>query len=135
MYEIKKPQQRELCSVTATGYNIINPEMGPDKLERIDLQGAIPRHPAFRMPDIIVEKEWTVKESNFKSYKFDTDKLLTRCFDFDWKTTKLGRVIKDKETLARVKEVIRPYYKHIRETYKYLAALGQQGLGGVWSIG
>lgn len=76
-----------------------------------------------------------MKESNFKTYKFDNDRMMMRCLDFDWKCTKLNRVIKDKETLSRVKEVIRPFYRHMRETYKELAARGETGASGVWSIG
>ena len=45
---------------------------------------------------------WCFEKSIFAPYKYDTDELLARCFYFDWKCSKIEKMIKsvkDKEKM------------------------------------
>jgi len=37
---------------------------------------------------------WTIPKSLFKDYKFDNEKYLDRCFEFDWECSRILRVVK-----------------------------------------
>lgn len=46
---------------------------------------------------------WDFKKSVFATYQPDTEALLQRCFEFDFDSSKIPKIIKDTEELANVK--------------------------------
>jgi hypothetical protein len=84
-------------------------------------------------PDVRPKTPWGIPISLFRDYKFDDQAHLAECFEFDWKCSKLLRVVKNLDEQAAVKEVLRNNYGAIREAYKYYAAVGCSG--GIFSVG
>lgn len=76
---------------------------------------------------------WDFSKSVFKDYKADTVNKLDECYEFDWESSKIPRIIKNEEELSACKEYLKSVYKTIRETYKYYA--GVEPAGNVWCIG
>ena len=63
----------------------------------------------------------------FNSYKPDTEKLLVKCFEFDFPLTRLEKLFKDAETVAQCKVVLQRNYKVIRDAYKHFSGELQTG--------
>ncbi|CEM39209.1 unnamed protein product [Vitrella brassicaformis CCMP3155] len=61
--------------------------------------------------------------SLFASYRLDTNDLLNKCFEEDWRRSKLNKYVKDVDTRQRLKEILRPHYNSLRLIYKHFAAL------------
>ena len=55
----------------------------------------IPSMPSIILPD------WHHSDSIFKDYVLDDDKLLVKCFEEDWKNTKIKKII-DKDKFANL---------------------------------
>eukprot|EP00347_Sterkiella_histriomuscorum_P006983 403350697 len=94
----------------------------------------IPRPP----PKIEEEREnlktpWSFFNSVFKDYKQDTIELLNECFEFDWDSSKLEKIIKNEEERLQCKVYLKSQYKIIRETYKFYS--GVDPVGYICSIG
>lgn len=67
-------------------------------------------------PPVVIEVErpkspWTLPKSIFASYKYDTDEHLANCFDFDWRCSKIDRMIKS----VKDKEQI---YNYLKSNYR-----------------
>ena len=54
---------------------------------------ACPRPKQKKVKKFKIVKEWKFEESVFKNYKRDTKSLLDACFDFDWRCSKLEKVL------------------------------------------
>ena len=67
---------------------------------------------------------WSFKNSIFKDWRRDDEvkytffftnntkkELLGRCFEEDWKNTRIPRIVKKEDDLANTKEVLRNVYK------------------------
>ncbi|CAI2365652.1 unnamed protein product [Moneuplotes crassus] len=92
-------------------------------------QPCIPRPP----PKFMVKKEriktpWDFFKSVFKDYKPDTPTLLEGCFEYDWKCSKITKLVKNEEDQAEVKKILKSHYKEFREVYKFQGALNPAGL-------
>lgn len=74
---------------------------------------------------------WSFEISLFKDYQVDTPQLLDNCFEFDWNNSKVKGVVKNKEHTQPIKQLLRDFYLHIKEFYKFYSS---QGTGGIWSI-
>ena len=80
-----------------------------------------PRTPALMYvpPGIGMEKvPWSIPISLFKDYVFDNNvslrqDLLMNCFEFDWKTSRIGTLVKDEAQLMSVKESLRSIYPRL----------------------
>eukprot|EP00359_Climacostomum_virens_P001679 CAMPEP_0204897674 /NCGR_PEP_ID=MMETSP1397-20131031/869_1 /ASSEMBLY_ACC=CAM_ASM_000891 /TAXON_ID=49980 /ORGANISM="Climacostomum Climacostomum virens, Strain Stock W-24" /LENGTH=860 /DNA_ID=CAMNT_0052065451 /DNA_START=87 /DNA_END=2668 /DNA_ORIENTATION=+ len=98
----------------------------------LDIQPRIPN--TYIPPNIARPKTpWSIPISLFKNYKFDSDDLYKKCFEFDWKCCKVPKLIKDEAELSAVKEILRTQYKYIKECYKFFSAIGSTG--GIFSVG
>jgi hypothetical protein len=82
-----------------------------------------------------VKTPWDFKKSVFKEYLRDTDEILARCFDKDWKDSKMPKMLEKKpeEERKKIYDYLKMNYKGIREMYKFYA--GIQTNNGVPSIG
>ena len=72
---------------------------------------------------------WTFPISIFKDYQIDNEAKITECFEFDWSNMKFPKI--SDEEMVLIKEELRKCYPIIRETFKYLSAIG---CNTVWSI-
>lgn len=80
-----------------------------------------PRTPPYVYVPPQIEKEkipWSIPISLFKDYRFDVpvrpmQDLYMKCFEFDWSSGKIPKLIKDPEELSKIKEILRHAYKHM----------------------
>jgi hypothetical protein len=52
------------------------------------------------------KKKWTFPISLFKDWRKDDDDLLGKCFDNDWTTSRISRIIKNEEDLENTRQVM-----------------------------
>ena len=57
------------------------------------------------VPRIIIKREfiktpWNFFNSIFKEYRADNPELLNECFEFDWDSSKLDKIIKNEDDKA-----------------------------------
>jgi hypothetical protein len=48
--------------------------------------------------------------------------LINDCFEFDFNSSKIGKICRDKDELLVLKETLRGYYKCLFKVYKYYAS-------------
>lgn len=72
-------------------------------------------------------------KSIFAPYKPDTQKMLDKCFEIDWESSKIPKLIKGAGQDEAVKAYLKSIYKSIRETYKYYS--GVSPLGRIACVG
>lgn len=65
---------------------------------------------------------WSYEISIFKNYQPDNEELVNECFEYDYSTSKIGRLIKEAEALE-VKEILREYYPYLFTSYKLYASM------------
>lgn len=56
---------------------------------------------------------WDFFKSVFRDYKPDNDILLDECFEFDWSCSKIEKIVKGEDEVAKVKEYLRSVYKSL----------------------
>ena len=87
----------------------------------------------FERPfDKDAKEPWSIPISLFKSFKDDNDATEEKCFEADWKLVKCP--VKDDDVKKELKKKLRVGYHIIRNSYKYLAAVGTGTGGGAWYI-
>jgi hypothetical protein len=69
-----------------------------------------------------IKPPWSIPISIFKDFKVENATYLDKCFEFDWVSMKLPKLV-DEE--AAVKAELRKSYKLIKENYKILSVLGR----------
>ena len=72
--------------------------------------------------DDLLKPKWRLGISLFKNYKYDTPEQFDKCFEFDWKSTKIERFVKQPKDMANLKKLVRKYYKYIKFAYKWFSA-------------
>lgn len=83
-------------------------------------------------PKLKKEKSpWNFNTSIFKDYQKDTEELLDRCFEFDYKCSRIHTLF-DKSKEKEVKAVLRKFYLKMKNTYKYYSALT---VSDIWCVG
>lgn len=70
---------------------------------------------------------WSLPKSFFAKYKYDTDLVIGKCFDWDWRCSTLDKMLKDPHEKELIIKFLRPKYGLIRETYKHLACVAPAG--------
>ena len=73
---------------------------------------------------------WSIPISIFRDYKIDTEQLLIKCFEADWRDVKPPK-LGDEE--PGIKSALIKKYSLFKENYKVLAAIGRTN--GILSIG
>jgi hypothetical protein len=56
---------------------------------------------------------WDVRRSVFKDYVPDNDMILAKCFEFDWNSSKISKIIKDEREKEQIKNFLRTHYKNM----------------------
>ena len=67
-----------------------------------------------------------------KEYKLDTEELLLKCFERDWKSSKVGSLVKSQTDQEKVKELLWSSYSKIKNLYRYYSSWNP--VGDVWAI-
>ena len=76
------------------------------------------------------EAEWTLKNSVFAGFKDETDALMEKCFEDDWRRikSKMRRFIKDPDELEAVKDIFEEHYVDLCNAFKHaLCSCGDEG--------
>lgn len=94
----------------------------------------IPRPPPKKIKGLHrVKTPWDFKKSVFKDYIPDNELILAKCFEMDWTSSKIPKIIKDEKEKEKVMNYLRSNYKYIREVYKSFAGISP--CNGIPSIG
>ena len=75
---------------------------------------------------------WTFPISLFVKWRPDDAELVNLCFEYDWDSGKIPKIVKDEKQVQQIKEFFRERYKKIKDTYKYYASMSP--VGDVWAI-
>ncbi|CAD8122767.1 unnamed protein product [Paramecium sonneborni] len=65
---------------------------------------------------------WSYEISIFKNYQPDNEELIDECFEYDFQSSKINRIVRDPNELLEVKELLREYYPSIFASYKFYAS-------------
>lgn len=65
---------------------------------------------------------WDFSKSIFAPYRQDTAEIIDKCFETDWETSRIPKVIKGDDE-NEIKEFLRSRYRSIRECYKFYAGI------------
>ena len=67
------------------------------------------------------EELFDKQKSVFRTYKLDTEASLRRSFENDWKLAKIPKLVKDKEELAKVKNLLGSLYPRLKNMFLAMA--------------
>jgi len=67
----------------------------------------------------VIYPEWTLEKSVFRTYKFDNEKLLKECLDFDWAHSHLNNLVKSEFEQMAVKTVLLQIYSDLKEAFRF----------------
>ncbi len=59
--------------------------------------------------------------------KRDSESLLLKCVEEDWKNSKLDKIVKSEETKTKIKDYFQSIYYKFKEWYKQSASLNPVG--------
>ena len=96
-------------------------QITPDNLPKTCRPREVPKE--YVQIKQINKKQWCIEISLFKDYKFDNEDLLRKCFEYDWNSSKIPKLIKDEEQLKTSKEILRKSYKFLKASYKYYSGI------------
>ena len=60
-----------------------------------------------------IKTPWDFFKSVFRDYKPDTQAILDECFEFDWASSKIEKIVKGEEEIAKTKAFLKSVYKHM----------------------
>lgn len=101
----------EPVSVRLTEANFIHNIPAPISLGIDNSIAVLPRPPPKAYLPITKPHEWAISGSLFRDYRFDSDDLLDKCFEFDWTCTRLPRLVNDPDELRLIKAFLKIQYK------------------------
>ncbi|KRX05204.1 hypothetical protein PPERSA_06838 [Pseudocohnilembus persalinus] len=77
--------------------------------------------------------KWTFPISLMYKWRPDNDDLVKKCFEFDWKYSRIPRICEKKpEDLEAIKQFLCSKYSYIKGTYKYFASINPAQ--DIWGI-
>ena len=56
----------------------------------------------YTVEETVIKKKWDFNKSIFKDWKKDSEKLLDKCFKFDWENTRIEGLVKDPEQIKEL---------------------------------
>ena len=82
------------------------------------------RFKKFDFKSYLIEKTrvWDIKTSIFCNYVNDSDELIKQCFEFDFDSSKIHKLVKNE--VDEVKTLLSEYYPYLFHAYKYYASQG-----------
>jgi len=73
-----------------------------------------------------IKVEWKFENSIFKDYIRDNEALLNNCFDFDWKCSKIEKLLNSNgvgnEDIGSIYVTLRKFYPQIKNVYKHFSS-------------
>lgn len=73
--------------------------------------------------EMVIERvAWSIDNSSFKDYKFDTEKLLGECCDYDIEVSRFKEIVSPEEQ-EEIKQIMKDYYKPISSAFRQLSAI------------
>lgn len=79
----------------------------------------------FDLAKFLTKREkqfWSYELSIFKNYQPDNEEIIDECFEYDYGSSKINKIIKDPLEYNEVKEIMREYYPYIFASYKFYAS-------------
>ena len=76
-----------------------------------NLHNAVPRAKKKIYTPTPIRKDWDISQSVFRSYLFDNEDLLVKCFETDWQNSQVTKFIKNENDLEEVKQIMKQQYK------------------------
>ncbi|CAD8069790.1 unnamed protein product [Paramecium sonneborni] len=79
----------------------------------------------FDLTKFLTKREkqfWSYELSIFKNYQPDNEEVIDECFEYDYGSSKINKIIKDPLEYNEVKEIMREYYPYIFASYKFYAS-------------
>jgi len=76
--------------------------------------------------EVKIRKSWKIQLSVFKDYRADSNKIMGKCFEFDYKCSRIPRIVKDEEIEKKLKPVLKKNYQRIKNCYKHYSTLVDQ---------
>lgn len=85
---------------------------------------SIPRKPKFSVKTVKIEERinWKVPKSLFRGYQLLTPQHINECLEFDWKESKLDKLVKSELEKSNLMGVLRKHYTKLTEIFRYLAS-------------
>lgn len=106
-------------------------QIKPKQIISEDYQPEIQVKPRYEFPQYLMKKvfikKWLWEMSIFKPYVKDTPELLEKCFEQDWKDSKITKIVKDPADLEQTKALLKSVYPKLKDAYRYYATIGRQG--------
>jgi hypothetical protein len=66
---------------------------------------------------------WTYSSSLFKTYRIDDEDLLSNCFSFDYRHSRIASLTSESIDLNNVRDILKSFYKPIKDAFKVLSSL------------
>lgn len=138
---------KEIIPFTETHEYMMNNEMTVFKVSQVNHGKGKPRKVVNDWDEIIIktlprnngltikkEKEpWSFDKSVWgKEMKLDNQELLRKCFERDWKCSKLTSLIKVQADQDKVKDLLWGVYADIKALYRYFSSWNP--VGDIWAI-
>ncbi|EGR32874.1 leucine rich repeat protein [Ichthyophthirius multifiliis] len=76
--------------------------------------------------------KWKLPQSLFAKWKADNEDIIKRCFEFDWKYGKIGKIVRNEEDEQEVANFFSQRYAQIKNFYKFYAS--KSPVGDIWAI-
>ena len=91
----------------------------------IGMRVAVPRADLLVPKFLVVKVKWSFETSVFKDYRQDTEALLDACFDFDWKCSRIPKILASltPEKVQGVYQELRKFYPMIKSVYRHYSSL------------
>lgn len=110
-------------SVKIPAVNLIDGKVEIDAFK--DIQNVRPREriPKYSPPSKeLIRIQWNLGISIFRDYKFLTKKTAAKCFEFDWKLSKIINLVKNPLQQVQIHDFLQEIYENVIITYKHLSA-------------
>ena len=102
-------------------------QSGPPQpvLSEVEYEPVVQVAPRETMDLVSTKKksQWSVEKSIFRDWKPDSEETFAKCFEFDWKCSRIPRLIKNQDDLASLHQLLKENYASIMSQYKYYSAL------------
>ncbi|EGR31090.1 leucine rich repeat protein [Ichthyophthirius multifiliis] len=73
-------------------------------------------------------EEFDMEKMIFKYFDFDSEIHLKKCFEFDWEQSKIEFLIKDQDSLSKIRSLFEKNYIFINNSFNFYSIIDHQGL-------
>ena len=72
---------------------------------------------------VIERVVWSIENSSFKDYRFDDDKILAQCCDYDVDVSNIKQILPSAEEQTEITKALKSHYKLITAAFRQLSAI------------